>query len=279
MEIISTDLTDFDKLGINDGSCIRLIGFVLNKYGSNILLPKVYESRVTEEKEVQLFAKQLSDYASEYASERGFKVRTSLNVYGDVLVEKSSFSFHKVVDFKIRELLEEDEDAIICFDGSRNPGSDRSAIYKTAKSYKLRIKMELNENVWSISRKPFTNGRPKSTKRVHGIFETVRTWLDSIDYNTPVEPPETFTQDIADSYLRTMFNKSPWDIVYRKGKVIKCRTLVRQHKNQWQVHLNSNQLIAMDNYDDALINLALMPHGLTLDDAIIVGKKFNNCNL
>ncbi len=277
MNVISTNLTDFDHLGINDESCIRLFGFIITEHGEDTRLSKVYEVRATQEDRVELVARQLAEYATEYATERGFKIRTSLNLHGDVFVEKIGFSFRRMVEFKIKELLD-DDDGVIQVDKTHKPDSDRSTIYKVAKENKLKVVMELHEDVWQIYLSENSTGRPKSTKRVSGTFETVRLWLDSIDYNKPTVPPETFTQDIADSYLRTMFNKVELDIIYRKGRVTKCRVLVKQHKNQWHVTLNSKPLLSTDNYDTSLINLTLMPYGLTIDDAIIIGK-FNNLNV
>ena len=269
LQIISNDISDLHELPVSSDKAIRLTGFLTNHYGENLDVKKVVSGGYYSEHREQFdnTVDYLKVIANDYADRNGFKVFASHNVFGDVLVQVTGFSFSKLVRAQLTDLREdEDEDAAVVIPHKGQSSSERMTIYSIARKLDMNVSVALEGKDWVVTHQTkVTTHHAKKTGGNVGIMGAIDTWLNTLEYDVASEPPLEIVQACTDSYFRTVLNKSAHTVTYRGGLVTKHSFLVRERKNQWEVLTGGQCLGTSETYDVQLFNLWLAPFGYSVE--------------
>ena len=131
------------------------------------------------------------DYCVEYGSKKGYKLECLPNLVGDITVTKTGVSFALLVRNSLEVLVQDEDEDTVVFESMSGKYTECTAIYNTARILGLKISVKADNGKWIVTRRGSNQKQhPKSTTRGLDLSSTVRTWLNSIPFDEPTQPPE-----------------------------------------------------------------------------------------
>lgn len=105
-------------------------------------------------------------------------------------------------------------------------------------------------------------------KTVWGNQRSFEGWLDTIPYDTPRDIPNTFTDIMKRQSIMNCIHRSTHDVslIKKTNVVIKYSARIKKYNGVYSLMVKGKCLKKMTTIDPAVINLLLVPHGLTYED-------------
>jgi len=96
-------------------------------------------------------------------------------------------------------------------------------------------------------------------------------WADYISYDVPLDIPKDITDAMGRQSIMTCIHKSSHDIslIKKTNTIIKYSARIKKYNGMYSLMVKGKCLKKMTTIDPAVINLLLVPYGLTYEDVAI----------
>lgn len=229
-KIVGYDLSDIDKLTPDGLTVVVIPGPIRREFGD---ISFNEASEIINNNETK-YRNILNDMISEIERQINtgtinYKVGYSLMF--DINIKIGGFSYSQFIKSKLNqlkldvEMYEEDDDddelPYVEIRKNYNPDTERSLISRLAKKVGITVRTESHPGKWLVRYKPGNdNTHPKATGRGGDMTHLINQWLATVEPMVPTKPPAVLIEGCTDSYFRTVINKSPFHVSYRRGYVI-----------------------------------------------------------
>lgn len=261
MKVISDNLMDYDKLPIDGESVILTPGYLKKNYG------ELSFEEMTDEiiRDCQKGTDELIEEINKVVNRTAVTYQITHNYFFDIIIKATGTSNRQLIKSKllilkddIDDYLEDPEDddlPSVSFSKPSNPKSFRATVFNLCKQ--LGISASCNDlgSQFEVTYKNDKKRHAKSTSISVNMSYQIQQWLDLVTPMVPTEPPSDILSNCTDSYFRTVLNKSPYHVTYRRGSV----TIYPAGIKDGVLYLGSLRLAPVDSI--SIIDLLLNPYG------------------